>query len=60
MKSHGINQITMTGPSPEKAGVGGSIPSLATIIFYNLANIPLPALGSNWSQFTTESSSINC
>ena len=25
-----INQITMVEPSPEKAGVGGSIPSLAT------------------------------
>ena len=30
-KISNINQITMVEPSPEKAGVGGSIPSLATI-----------------------------
>jgi hypothetical protein len=30
-KMNGINNITMADYSPEKAGVGGSIPSLATI-----------------------------
>jgi len=30
-KARGINKMTTAGPSPEKAGVGGSIPSLATI-----------------------------
>jgi len=29
-KMNGISKITLSGPSPEKAGVGGSIPSLAT------------------------------
>ena len=31
-KQSRINQISMGEPSPEKAGVGGSIPSLATIL----------------------------
>jgi len=30
MKGNGINQLTAVESSPEKAGVGGSIPSLAT------------------------------
>ena len=30
-KPSGINQFHPTDSSPEKAGVGGSIPSLATI-----------------------------
>jgi hypothetical protein len=29
-KVHGINDKALRGISPEKAGVGGSIPSLAT------------------------------
>ncbi len=32
LKSNGINYIKLDVASPEKAGVGGSIPSLATII----------------------------
>ncbi len=36
---NGINQMRMAVASPEKAGVGGSTPSLATIVFNHL---PLP------------------
>jgi len=32
-----INKMTFSESSPEKAGVGGSIPFLATISFNNLA-----------------------
>ena len=32
-KTKDIKQISMTAATPEKAGVGGSIPSLATITF---------------------------
>jgi len=35
----GINQIALAAYSPEKAGVGGSTPSLATILFNNLQAI---------------------
>jgi hypothetical protein len=48
-----INQIkgmTMADPSPEKAGGGGSIPSLATT-FSNTYSRSNPSLGSNWFQF---------
>ncbi len=31
-KSGGISQLRLGESSPEKAGVGGSIPSLATIL----------------------------
>jgi hypothetical protein len=31
-KVNGISTANLSGDSPEKAGVGGSIPSLATII----------------------------
>ena len=34
-----INQQVSCGRIPEKAGVGGSIPSLATIISKDLAHI---------------------
>ena len=33
MSANRINEIQINGASPEKAGVGGSIPSLATIPF---------------------------
>ena len=33
-KANRISQLVMNEASPEKAGVGGSIPSLATIPFY--------------------------
>jgi hypothetical protein len=36
--------------SPEKAGVGGSIPSLATT-FSNTYRPSTPGFGSNWFQF---------
>jgi hypothetical protein len=36
--------------SPEKAGVGGSIPSLATT-FSNTYRDSIPGFGSNWFQF---------
>jgi hypothetical protein len=36
--------------SPEKAGVGGSIPSLATT-FSNTYRHSTPGFGSNWFQF---------
>jgi hypothetical protein len=32
MKVSGFNQLAMAEASPEKAGVGGSIPSLATTL----------------------------
>jgi hypothetical protein len=35
---------------PEKAGVGGSIPSLATM-FSNTYSRSNPSFGSNWFQF---------
>jgi len=38
-KMCGINQIALAAYSPEKAGVGGSTPSLATILFNNLQAI---------------------
>ena len=44
-----IKQIPMNDYSPEKAGVGGSIPSLATI-FNNLRAV-LFAFGCNWLHF---------
>jgi hypothetical protein len=34
-----INKMTVAESSPEKAGVGGSIPSLATIVVNELAGI---------------------
>ena len=38
--------------SPEKAGVGGSIPSLATI-FSSTCMATIPAFGYNWLQNPT-------
>jgi len=35
-KKNRINQMEMADCGPEKAGVGGSIPSLATNVFNNL------------------------
>ena len=40
----------MVERSPEKAGVGGSIPSLATT-FSNTCRYSTPCFGSNWFQF---------
>jgi hypothetical protein len=34
-KASRISQLTMNGSSPEKAGVGGSTPSLATFVLYS-------------------------
>jgi hypothetical protein len=50
IKANRINEIEMAVASPEKAGVGGSIPSLATSIstLYRPSN---PSFGSNWFQF---------
>jgi hypothetical protein len=45
-----INQMTLSGPSPEKAGVGGSIPSLATT-FSKHFQMLYSGFGSNWFQF---------
>jgi hypothetical protein len=39
-KMSGIRQMGMAVSSPEKAGVGGSTPSLATISFNGLAARP--------------------
>jgi hypothetical protein len=39
-KANRINQIRTAEASPEKAGVGGSIPSLATIFCNRLAGQP--------------------
>jgi len=44
-----INQITTVESSPEKAGVGGSIPSLATIESITYRPFHLRS-GPNWSQ----------
>jgi len=49
MKANGMNQIAMNESSPEKAGVGGSIPSLATM-FSNTYRPPKRRIGPNWSQ----------
>jgi len=45
-KVNGINQMRMADLSPEKAGVGGSIPSLATI--FNNLETALPRIGCIW------------
>ena len=37
INENGMNEIETAVSSPEKAGVGGSTPSLATIILKNLA-----------------------
>ena len=57
VKSSGINQMTLAVSGPEKAGVGGSIPSLATIFSVTYQYLS-SAFGSNWSQLTTKSSSL--
>ena len=41
-KVNGINQIGSAECHPEKAGVGGSIPSLATTSFQRLSAISVP------------------
>jgi hypothetical protein len=41
-KVNGFNQIGSAECHPEKAGVGGSIPSLATISFQRLSAISVP------------------
>jgi len=40
--SFAINMIALDDPSPEKAGVGGSIPSLATTSFQTLTSAFVP------------------
>ena len=49
-KASRIIQLTMNESSPEKAGVGGSIPSLATT-FSNTYRPSTASFGSNWFQF---------
>ena len=49
-KANRISYITMVESSPEKAGVGGSIPSLATL-FSKTYRHSIPRFGSNWFQF---------
>jgi hypothetical protein len=48
-KANGINQMRTVDHGPEKAGFGGSIPSLATI--FNNLQIALPGFGCNWLHF---------
>jgi hypothetical protein len=45
-----MNMIALNESSPEKAGVGGSIPSLATT-FSNTYRHRIPGFGSNWFQY---------
>src|SRR5215469_6218100 len=45
-----INELRAQDVSPEKAGVGGSTPSLATILFNSL-RFPIPA---SWLQLATK------
>ena len=45
-----LNQLAASVGAPEKAGVGGSIPSLATM-FSNTYWYSVPGFGSNWFQF---------
>jgi hypothetical protein len=47
-KVNRISQLTLNESSPEKAGVGGSIPSLATT-FSNTYRPSTPSFGSNSS-----------
>jgi hypothetical protein len=49
-KVNGINQIRTAEYHPEKAGVGGSIPSLATIYFKHLQEFLRPSVPM-WSPF---------
>jgi hypothetical protein len=49
VKAIGINKIRMADVGPEKAGVGGSIPSLATK-FNNLQAFVFK-FGCNWLHF---------
>ncbi len=45
-----FNEIGFEERSPEKAGVGGSIPSLDTM--FSMTYTPsVPQVGSNWFQF---------
>jgi hypothetical protein len=41
-KPNGISKITIVRAGPEKAGVGGSSPSLATTLFKHLRLSPVP------------------
>src|SRR3974390_2307730 len=41
-----LQSLSLIGCSPEKAGVGGSTPSLATIFFNNLRRVASPHLHS--------------
>jgi len=45
-----LNHLDESVSSPEKAGVGGSIPSLATL-FSTAYRHSIPGFGSNWFQF---------
>src|ERR1700736_50492 len=49
VKGNEINEMRAADYSPEKAGVGGSTPSLATIILKNLAESPCASPGRSQS-----------
>ena len=54
-----INKMTFSESSPEKAGVGGSIPSLATIPFSHLHRLHIHRLAPIGSTISG-SNSLNC
>ena len=49
-KAKDIKQISMTAATPEKAGVGGSIPSLATM-FINCLAATRNIIILSWEQY---------
>jgi len=51
-----IREAEMADGGPEKAGVGGSIPSLATI--FNNLQTALPGFGCNWLHFRVNCSQV--
>ena len=51
--SRGLKEIPTEEYSPEKAGVGGSIPSLATMFSISYKP-PQSGFGPNWSQFGSQ------
>ena len=53
MKANGINQMRAAVSSPEKAGVGGSTSSLATM-FSMSCMVGIPRVGDSWCQFNRE------
>lgn len=50
-KGSRINRMHLDEVGPEKAGVGGSIPSLATM-FPSTYQLRFRSFGSNWFQFS--------